>query len=69
MNEDKIKNYLKKIFIVNIIIMALFIISEIIITIQYKTINNLFDDLSINVIWKISYGISVIVYIKIIRLV
>jgi hypothetical protein len=66
-----INNNSKKAFIINIIITALFIIFRIINFIQYRIINNTFDNISLNIkniiiIDKILYGISLIFYIKII---
>jgi hypothetical protein len=73
MNEDKIENYLKKIFIGNIVIMALFTLIAIISIIQYinNPLNYDYDYYySHNIIGiitgKIYYGISIIYYVKII---
>jgi hypothetical protein len=66
MNIIEIKNHSKKAFIANIVIMSLFAILGIISIIQYKTINNPYNNFSFIIIGKILYVLSIIIYIKII---
>jgi len=66
MNIIEIKNYSKKAFIANIVIMSLFAIFGIISIIQYKAINNPYNNFSYIIIGKILYILSIIIYIKII---
>jgi hypothetical protein len=66
MNIFEIKNYSKKAFLVNIVIMSLFTILGIISIIQYITIKRPYDNFSFIIIGKILFGLSIIFYLKII---